>query len=152
VTPLQLALDRSGIEPARREQYVAVEPEVCQLRDEPGVVLGGARERSLDAFLADLLRAGRYPLVEHARDVRALRSRGRPLGDDTPEPGREARLRAGVASRARRPHPQQDRVAVAVVPQLLHRERVPGRLALAPQLLPRAAEEVRLACLARQAQ
>ena len=45
---------------------------------------------------------------------------------------------------------QQERVAVAVVAQLLDRERVAGRLALVPELLARAAPEPRLARLARQ--
>src|SRR5207237_9218656 len=135
-----------------REQHVAVEPEVRELRDEPLVALGRAGECGLDALLTDLLRTCRGALVEQSGDVRALRPRGRPLGDDAPEPRREARLRAGVARGPRRTHAEQDGVAVAVVLQLLDRERVPGALALAPELLPRAAEEVRLAGLARQAQ
>ena len=49
-------------------------------------------------------------------------------------------------------HAQEDRVAVAVLAELLDRERVPGRLALAPEPAARAAEEVRLAGLAREAQ
>ena len=43
-----------------------------------------------------------------------------------------------------------DRVAVAVVAELLDRERVPRRLALVPELLARAAVELRLARLARE--
>ena len=50
-----------------------------------------------------------------------------------------------------RPHAQEQRVAVAVVAQLLDRHRVPGGRALVPVLLPRAAPEPRLARLARAA-
>ena len=55
---------------------------------------------------------------------------------------------AGPAGRTR----SRDRVAVAILAELLDGERVPRRLALAPERAPRAAEEVRLARLARQPQ
>ena len=57
-----------------------------------------------------------------------------------------------MADRAGRPDAQQDRVAVAVVADLVDGERVAGRLALVPELLARAAPEPRLAGLARAAQ
>src|SRR3954451_23748994 len=148
----QLPLDRSRIEAARREEHVAVEPQVGHLRDEALVVLPDRGEGDLDAFLPPLLGALRDTLVEEARDVRAFGTGGRSLGDDAPQPRGEARLRAGVARGAVRADAQQDRVAVAVLAQLLYRHRVPGRLALVPVLAARAAPEPRLARLARAAQ
>jgi len=47
---------------------------------------------------------------------------------------------SGVTRGPRRAHAQEDRVAVAVVPHLLDREDVSGRLPLAPQLLSAATE------------
>ncbi len=58
----------------------------------------------------------------------------RALGDAPPEPGREARERAGVADGAGRPDAEQDRVAVAVVAELDDGERVARGLALVPEL------------------
>src|SRR5919204_1934023 len=152
VASFELALDIRGIEAARGENDVAVEPEVGELRHEALVVLSDRRERGFDAFLAELLRARAYAAVEERRDVRAVGAHRGALGDHAPEPRREARLRAGVARGAGGPHSQQDRVAVAVLAQLLERERVPGRPALVPVVLPRARPEPRLAGLARQAQ
>ena len=57
---------------------------------------------------------------------------------------------AGVAGGPGRLDQREQRVAVAVVADRLDRLRVPGRRALVPQLLARAAEEVHLARLARQ--
>ena len=128
-----------------------MEDHVGDLRDEPLVALGHARERRLESLLADLARRlGR--IVEERDDVGALGPLLRALGDPAPEPGREAALRARVAGGAGGPDAEQDRVAVAVVADLLDRERVPRRLALVPVLLPRAAPEPRLAALARAAQ
>ena len=73
--------------------------------------------------------------VEQRRDVGALRPLARALGDRPPERGREARDGAGVAGGAGGPHAHEERVAVAVVAELLDRERVAGRRALVPELL-----------------
>ena len=56
-------------------------------------------------------------------------------GDRAPERGREARGRAGVARRAGGSRADEQRVAVAVVADLLDRQRVPGGRALAPKPL-----------------
>src|SRR5207253_8912748 len=50
--PTELVLDGGRIEPARREQHIAVEPEVGELLDEPLVALARAGERGLDPLLA----------------------------------------------------------------------------------------------------
>ena len=60
----------------------------------------------------------------------------------------KAGARAGVAGRPGRLDQGQDRVCVAVIAQRPHGLRVARGLALMPQLLARAAEEVRLAGLA----
>ena len=52
----ELVLDGRGLQPARREEHVRVEPEVGELLDEPLVRLGDRGERCLDAFLAHLAR------------------------------------------------------------------------------------------------
>ncbi len=138
------------VEPAGGEQHVAVEPEVGDLRDETLVALAGARR-------ARPRRPPRRPCAQRA----AGRSASSPA---TYEPSgrvvaRSATRRqsqgakhetepvwhAGPSGRTR----SEDRVAVAVVAQLLDGERVAGRLALSPEPLARAAEEVRLAGLAR---
>ena len=126
-----------------------MEPEVGELLDQALVALRGAGERGLDALLADLARGRGRAVLEQARDVGACGPLGGALGDDAPEPRREARLRAGVARRAVRPDAVEQRVAVAVVADLLDRERVPRGRALVPELLARAAPEPRLARLAR---
>ena len=95
--------------------------------------------------------AGLRARVEQRGDVRALGPGLRALGDRPPEPGREAGQRARVAGRAGGADAEQDRVAVAVVPELLDGERVAGRLALVPELLARAAPEPGLARLAGEA-
>ena len=137
----QLVLDGGRVEAARGEQDVAVEPEVGELRDEALVALGQRRrERPRPPPRRPSARTPRAA-VEQPRDVRALRPLARALGDRPPEPRREARHGAGVARGPGRPHAQEERVAVAVVAQLLDRERVAGRLALAPELLARAAPE-----------
>ncbi len=92
------------------------------------------------------------PFARRAADRRPALTTYDPVGsrlhallDPPPEPGREARHRARVTGRARRPDAQQERIAVAVVAQLLDRERVARRLPLAPEPSPRAAPEPRLA-------
>src|SRR5262249_7501506 len=100
-------------------------------------------------FLAHLAGDGGGTRVEELCHVRALRPLEGALGYAPPEPRREARARTGVAGRAVRMHTEEDRVAVAVVPDLLDGERVPRRLALVPQLAAAAAPEPRLAGLAR---
>ena len=57
-----------------------------------------------------------------------------------------------LAGRAGRPDAQENHVAIAVLAQLLHGERVPGGLALAPEPFPGAAPEPGLAGLAGQAE
>src|SRR5512134_3800601 len=142
--PLELILDRRRIEAAGGQEHVRVEPESRDLGDEPLVALPRAGERRLDALLADLPRSGRGALGDEPADVGARWSRRRALDDSTPEPGREARGRAHVTRRSRRAHTEKESVAVAVVAQLLDRERIPRRLALPPEPLARAAVEVRL--------
>ena len=148
VAAAQLGLD--GLEPdaARGEERVGMEDDVRDLLDQALVGLAGSGKRRLEPFLADLARSERR-VVEQRHDVRALRPVLRALLDPAPQPGREARLRACVAGRTRRVDAEQDRVAVAVVPHLLDRHRVPRRGALAPVVLARAAPEPRLAALAR---
>src|SRR5262249_17231650 len=133
--PHELVLDCCRVEAARSEQDVAVEPEVGDLLDEALVALAGAGESGLDALLADLAGGGGR-VVEQDRHVRALGPHLRPLFDPAPEPGCEAGERARVADRPGGPDAEEDRVAVAVVPELDDGERVAGRLALVPELLP----------------
>ena len=148
----ELVLDGGRVEPAGGEQDVAVEPEVGELLDEALVALGRAGERGLDALLADLAGGLRPGSSSRLDDVRALGPLLRALGDAAPEPRREAGERARVADGAVRADAQKDRVAVAVVPDLLDGERRAGGLALVPELAARAAPEPRLAGLARAAE
>ena len=67
----ELLLDPLGIEAARREQHIAVEPEVGELLDEPLVRVPDRGERHLDALLPHLLRRGGDALVEQRDDVGA---------------------------------------------------------------------------------
>ena len=129
-----------------------MEPQVRELGDEPLVALPRPGECGLEPFLAELARGGGRAGGDQAGDVRALRSRRRAFGHAPPEPGCEAGHRARVACRPGGPRPQQHRVAVAVLAQLLDGERVPGRLALVPEPGARAAVEVRLAGLPGSAQ
>ena len=106
-------------------------------------------ERHLDALLAHLLRRGGDALRRAAPTTyEPFGPRRRALGDDAPQPGREARLGTGVAGGAGRVDAEEDRVAVAVVADLDDRHRVPRRRSLVPVLLARAAPEPRLARLA----
>src|SRR6185503_12906848 len=118
--------------------------------DDPIVRLVERRDRELDRLLAHLARARADAGVEQRCGIRAVRPLERALRDRAPETGREARRRARVTGRPRRRHPEQDRVAVAIVAQLLHCERVAGRLALPPQPTTRAAPEPGLVRLARE--
>src|SRR4051812_24255874 len=113
-------------------------------------VVRGCGDRGLDRLLAELLRGARDALVRKRGDVGALRPLLDAFHDGAPELGREATAGAGVARRPRRCHAEQKRVVVAVLADLLDLERVSGRLALLPELLPRAAPEPCLAGLARQ--
>ena len=134
-SPDELVLDDARVEATRGEQDVGVEPEIGDLLDEPLVALGGAGERDLDAFLADLARGcGRARRRRAPATYEPVGSLLRTLGDAAPEPRREARDRTGVARGPGGSHAQEDRVAVAVVAKLLDRERVARRLALAPEL------------------
>ena len=92
----ELGLDQFRAEPARREQRVAVEPDVGELLDEPLVRLTGAGERGLQPFLAHFPCRERR-VVQQRDDVRPLRPLPFALLDPPPEPGREARLRPRVA-------------------------------------------------------
>ena len=123
---------------------------IRDLGDEALVVLGDTGERCFEALLADLSGDRRSSFIEQNGDVRALGARCRTLGDASPEPRREAGHGSRVARGARGRHSQEDRVAVAVFPELLDSEGVPRCLALVPETLARAAEEVRLARLARE--
>ena len=129
-----------------------MEPQVGELADQRLVRLGHACDSHLDALLADLLRGRLGPVGEQLRDVRALGPLLRALGDAAPEPRREAGLGARVAGRPVRADAHEDRVAVAVLLQLLDVEERAGGLALVPELLPRAAEEPGLAGLLRAPQ
>src|SRR5262245_21946443 len=144
--PFELALDGIRVEAAGGEQDVRVEPEIGELGHEPLVALPRPGEGRLDPLLADLPR-GCGRLGDEPGDVRALRPRRRPFGDPPPEPRREAGDRARVARRAGGTDAQQDRVAVAIVAELLDRKRVARGLALAPETPARTAEEVSLAGL-----
>ena len=95
------------------------------------------------------LRAGSDALVQQLRGVSP---RGAPSA-------RWAMVRQSAGAKRERPrmadrpcgtHPQQQRVTVAVVTQLLHCEGVARRRTLPPELLPRAAPEPSLTRLARQ--
>src|SRR5207302_10721477 len=87
--------------------------------------------------------------IEQRHDVRALRTLLPALDNATPEPRGEAGAGAGVAGGPRRQDAKQNRVAVAILADLLDGERAPGRLALVPVLPPRARPEPRFARLAR---
>src|SRR5262245_58585737 len=132
--PRELVFDRGGIETPCGEQDVRVEPEVRDLRDEPLVALPRPRESRLDTLLAHLARRRRGAFGDQVGDVRAFRPRRRALRDPAPEPGSEAGRRSRMTGRPGRTYAQQDRVAVAVVAELLHAERVARRLALPPEL------------------
>ena len=111
-----------------------MEPEVGDLLDDALVALGGAGERGLDALLAELLRArgdaasSRPATYEPsgrscARSATVRQSHG--AKHDTEPVWHAGPVRADA---------EQERVAVAVVAQLLDGERVPGGLALVPEL------------------
>ena len=127
MSPKELLLDPSGIEAARSKQHVRVEPEVSELLDDTLIRFTGPGERGLDPFLAHLAGDRRSTLVEQLHDVGTGWPLLRALGDHTPQPRGEARLRAGVACGASRPNPQQDRVSIAILPDLLYGQRVAGR-------------------------
>src|SRR5262249_30834725 len=65
----ELVLDGCRVEAARREQDVAVEPEVGELLDEPLVALGRPGERRFDPLLTDLAGGGGLSGGEQRRDV-----------------------------------------------------------------------------------
>ena len=126
-----------------------MEEHVGRFLDETPVV-GDRGDGRFARFLDELLRRAPDAGLGERRDVRALRPVAHALDDRAPQLGREARDRARVARRPRRLDPHEERVAVAVVPQLDDAQRVARRRALVPQLLPRAAPEPRFAGLARQ--
>src|SRR5438874_93661 len=142
---LQLLFDLGDVETARGEQHVEVVDEVGRLLDDALVALVERRDGELDRLLPQLARAYADSAVEQRDRVRALRPLGRALRDRPPQRRREARQAPRVAGRPRRCDTQEERVAVAVVAELLDRERVARRLALAAQALARAALEPRLA-------
>src|SRR5262245_2737026 len=146
----ELVLDGGRVEAAGGEGDVGVEPEVGDLLDHALVVFSCHRQGGLDALLAELLGGRGRPVAEEAGDVRAFRHLPGALADAAPEPRRETRERARVARGPLRRDAEQERVAVAVVADLVDEERVAGGLALVPDRLPGAAVEVRLAGLARQ--
>src|SRR5919197_1513379 len=141
---LELLVDLGDVEPARGEQHVEVVDEVGRLFDDALVALVERRHGELDRLLPQLPRTRADATVEQRDGVRALGPLGGALRDRPPERGREARNAAGVARRPRGRHPNEKRVAVAVVAELLDGERVAGRLALTPEALARAAPEPRL--------
>src|SRR5438132_2939232 len=118
----QLVFDRTRVESARREQDVAVEPQVGDLLDDALVRLAERGDCRFDSLLADLARTGRDAFLEQRRNVRARRARLRALRDDAPQPRREARLRARVTRGAGGTDADEQRIAVAVVANLLDGE------------------------------
>src|SRR5213593_2435856 len=148
---LELVLDVRDVDARHREQDVEVEEHVGGLRDEPAVLRRGG-DRGLDRLLAELLRSALHAGLRERGDIRPFGAVAHPLDDRSPERRREARPRARVAGRPCGSNPQEERVAVAVVPQLLDGEHVPRGLALAPQLLTRTAPEPGFARLPGQAQ
>ena len=134
----ELVLDRGRVEPARRRAGRSCgtrgrRPPRPRARPTPPSAATAASTPSSPTLRAHAA----TPSSSSAVDVRAFRPLLRALGDDAPEPRREARDRARVARRAVRPHAHEQRVAVAVVAQLLDRERVAGGLALVPELAAR---------------
>ena len=97
-----------------------------------GALGGAARERALQR---------RQRLVDDA-------ARGSPPSRLAVEAGSFAGVAGGSGGRDDRQHG----VAIAVVTELLHRHRRPRGFAFAPDLVPRAAEEVHLPRLQRQFQ
>src|SRR5918997_5042281 len=115
--------------------------------NDPLVVSTDGGERGLYRLFAHLLRAGAHAAPQQGGYVGAVGAIAGAFGDGAPERGGEAGDGAGVAGGTVRAYAQQDRVPVAVVAELLDRERVPRGLALVPQRPARAAVEVRLARL-----
>ncbi len=140
---------------------------VRALRDHPLVRLGLERVAELAALLADLggdllrplhqqrLRialARRLFLARLDRRTELREHRQRPLyvvARLGVHPPKEAGRRPRVAGRPRRLDQVDQRVAIAVRPDLEDGERVPARLPLGPERLPRSAPERRLPALER---
>ena len=141
----QLGLDRRRVEAARREEDVAVEPEVgdssTRRSSDSAAPASAASTPSSPTLRAAAAAAG----LHERRDVGACRTVARPLGDRPPEPRREAGLGTGVrrrpAGRTRRrtASPSQSSRSSSTG------EGAPRGLALVPQLPPRAAPELGLA-------
>jgi hypothetical protein len=89
----ELLLDRRRLQSARREEHVAVEPEVGELLDEPLVGLGDGGQRGLDALLPDLAAAAAGPASSKPATYEPGGRGERPFRNDPPEPRREARTR-----------------------------------------------------------
>src|SRR5262249_60844414 len=93
--------------------------ELGRLGDHAGVGFRQGGGDDLDGLLPHLAGDRGYALIEERRRVRALGALLRTLRDRPPESGREAGQRARVARRPGRAHTHEERVAVAVVADLL---------------------------------
>src|SRR5438477_10918725 len=120
----KLLVDLRDVEAARGQQYVEVVDEVCGLLDDAFVTLVERGDGELHRLLPYLPRARRGAGVEQRDGVRAFGPFRRTFRDRPPESRSETRDAAGVTCGARRGDAHEQRVAVAVVAQLLHRERV----------------------------
>src|SRR3954452_6318074 len=142
---------------ARAQQDQQVVQDVGGLAVDALVALLAGRARDLLGLLLDL-RADLRRVVEQGDGVRAVGALAGALGQRALEDGQrlvrrrrlevavvEARALAGVAGRAGGLDQRQQRVAVAVQPQGLHRLRVAGGRALVPQLAAGARPQVKLA-------
>ena len=125
------------------EQHQQMIEEIRGFLDQGVAVAAGGLEAGddrLDGFFADLLSDPRQAGRQEPRGVAGLGIRFPPPLEHLPQPaeleergvGLEAAAGAAVAGRARRPHPQEQRVAVAVGEDLRHLEDVPRGRPLAP--------------------
>ena len=112
-----------------------MEDEVGGLLQDALVGLVERRDRQLDRLLADLARAGADALVSSSAVYEPSGRSSARCATVRQSAGAKHETRARVARGPARPHAHEQRVAVAVVAELLDGERVPGRLAFAPELL-----------------
>src|SRR5918995_1911775 len=162
-TIIQLLEGVGEAEPARRQQHTDVVEHVGRLRAYAlvGIATGGGGQLAglLPHLLADPRRIG-----QQLNRVAAVGARRAPFGDRALEGGQrlvrgrlelaaeEAGPLARVAGRSGGLDERKQGVRVAVVAQLAQALDVARCLALAPELLARAAEEVHLPGLARVTQ
>ena len=135
---LATVLDLRDVEAAGGEQHVEVVDEVGRLLDDALVALVERGDRDLDRLLArPCARTRRCPPRAAPSCTSPPAARARARRSCARAPARSSETRAGVARGPGGRHAHEQRVAVAVVAQLLDGERVAGRLALAARA-PRA--------------